>query len=67
MGSRVLEFHVLNGMMEGGPGHSWGPGTDGTVTRKPLAYHRQVTEPEGSHVHTILSDPRMGSTRPPAL
>lgn len=49
MGSRVLEFHVPNGMMEGGPGHSWGPGTD------------------GSHVHTILSDPRMGSTRPPAL
>lgn len=41
-GSRTLEVHVLNGVMEAVV-------TDGKVTRRPLVYHRQVTEPEGSH------------------
>lgn len=53
-GSRTLEVHVMNGVMEAVI-------TDGKVTRRPLAYHRQVTEPEGS------LDPHMGSTCLPVL
>lgn len=54
MANRTLEVHVLNGVMEAVV-------TDGKVTRKHLAYHRQMTEPEGSH------DPHMGSTCLPVL